>query len=234
MTEATLADDNIIFNRKWVSFGTRYGEVEDILTEVYDEIDALYPVERLDSLVHEAKNKRPPKPKVYSKIDIETFKKETDWKKRLYYLDHFDTPTKDDYPLLDFALSDEKIQVRRMSVSLLAMIEDKETLDYLKKATLDRAIPVRRTAGDAYSDLGYTEGLEDIYPLLKDKSPIVRWRAAMFIYEVGNEESLPYLIEVRDDEKYDVRLQIELAISRIENGEAALGSVWKQMEKRNL
>src|SRR5699024_10402577 len=189
---------------------------EDILTEVYDEIDALYPVERLNSLVHEAKNKRPPEPKVYSKVDIETFKNESDWKKRLYYLDHFDTPTKDDYPLLDFALSDEKIQVRRMSVSLLAMIEDKETLDYLKKATLDRAIPVRRTAGDAYSDLGYTEGLEDIYPLLKDKSPIVRWRAAMFIYEVGNEESLPYLIEVRDDEKYDVRLQIELAISRIE------------------
>lgn len=64
MTEATLADDNIIFNRKWVSYGTRYGEVEDILTEVYDEIDALYPVERLNSLVHEAKNKRPPEPKV--------------------------------------------------------------------------------------------------------------------------------------------------------------------------
>src|SRR5699024_159890 len=102
MTEATLADDNIIFNRKWVSYGTRYGEVEDILTEVYDEIDALYPVERLNSLVHEAKNKRPPEPKVYSKVDIETFKNESDWKKRLYYLDHFDTPTKDDYPLLDF------------------------------------------------------------------------------------------------------------------------------------
>ncbi|CAD2075522.1 virulence factor [Phocicoccus pinnipedialis] len=234
MTDATLKEDNIIFNRKWVSYGTRYGEVEDILEEVFDEIDALYPEDRLDSLVNEAKNKRPPEPKVYRKVSLETFKNELDWKKRLFYLDHYDTPTKEDYPLLDYALSDEKIQVRRMSVSLLAMIEDKETLEYLKKATLDRSIPVRRTAGDAYSDLGYEEGLKDIYPLLKDKSPIVRWRAAMFIYEVGNEKSLPYLIEVRNDEKYDVRLQVELAISRIENGEAALGSVWKQMEERNL
>lgn len=229
-----MPSDNIIFNRTWVSYGTRYGEVNDVLKEVRDELDALYREERLDSLVTQAQKKQPPIPKQYFKVDIDTFKEETDWKTRLYYLDHFDTPNKSDYELLSLALQDEKLQVRRMAVSLIAMIEDKETLQYLYIATKDKAIPVRRTAGDAYSDLGYKEGLEDIYPLLKDKSPIVRWRAAMFIFEVGNESSLPYLYEARNDDKYDVRLQIELAISRIESGEKALGSVWKQMEERNL
>ncbi|CAM3342698.1 HEAT repeat domain-containing protein [Nosocomiicoccus ampullae] len=120
-----------------------------------------------------------------------------------------------------------------MAVSLLAMIEKEKTLNYLKDALQDKSVTVRRTAGDAYSDLGFKSGLKDIYPLLNDKSPIVRWRAAMFIYEVGDESSLPYLYKYREDSSYECKLQKELAISRIEDGEEALGSVWKQMEMRD-
>ena len=64
---------------------------------------------------------------------------------------------------------------------------------------------------------------------LKDKSKLVRWRAAMFLYEVGDEKSLPALKAAENDPEFEVSLQIKMAIERIEGGEKAKGSVWKQM-----
>ncbi|WP_316640047.1 virulence factor [Salinicoccus roseus] len=230
--EATLPEDNIILLRKWEDYGTRYGEPEEIFGELLEELDALYDEKRLAELVREAQTKSTPEPKRYFKVSVYDFRSKEDWKDRLWLLNHMETPTEADYEVLSLALEDEKMQVRREAVSLLAMIEEKTTLKYLKRGLEDRSVPVRRTAGDAYSDLGYVEGLEDIYPLLDDRSPIVRWRAAMFIYEVGNEDSLPHLKAHTDEPQYDVRLQIEMAIARIEQGEAALGSVWKQIQER--
>ena len=232
VTEATLPEDNIIFDRKWEILSTRYGTPDEVFTEVIEEIEALYPQDTLKGLVEEAKNRVQPEPMKYFKVPLDEFKNTADWKERLYILNHFDTPDESDYPLLEYALHDEKLQVRRMSVSLLAMIEMPETLKYLKIAMADRAIPVRRTAADAYSDLGFKEGLPDMHKALGDKNPIVRWRAAMFIYETGDESSLPVLKAHQEDPQYDVRLQIEMAIARIEQGEDALGSVWKQMQNR--
>lgn len=230
--DATLPEDNIIFDRKWETLSTRYGTPDDVFTEVIEEIEALYPADMLTVLVEEAKNRVQPAPMKYFKVPLDKFKNTEDWKERLYILNHFDTPDESDYPLLEYALHDDKLQVRRMSVSLLAMIEVPETLKYLQIAMADRAIPVRRTAADAYSDLGFKEGLPDMHKALGDKNPIVRWRAAMFIYESGDESSLEVLKAHQDDPQYDVRLQIEMAIARIEQGEDALGSVWKQMQNR--
>lgn len=232
VTDATLPEDNIIFDRKWEGLSTRYGSPEDVFTEVIEEIEALYPEAALDALVVEAKKRVQPAPMKYFKVSLDQFKNTEDWKARLYMLNHFDTPNERDYPLLEHALHDEKMQVRRMSVSLLAMIEVPKTLNYLKVAMSDRAIPVRRTAADAYSDLGFKEGLEDMHIALGDKNPIVRWRAAMFIYESGDDTSLRVLKAHQNDPQYDVRLQIEMAIARIEQGEDAPGSVWKQMQDR--
>ena len=72
---------------------------------------------------------------------------------------------------------------------------------------------------------------------LKDPSKLVRWRAAMFLYEVGDESALPALKEAENDPEFEVSLQIKMAIERIEYGEEAKGSVWKQMtesRKRQL
>lgn len=54
----------------------------------------------------------------------------------------------------------------------------------------------------------------------------------MFIFDEGNEEQLASLKAHADDSAYEVKLQIEMAISRIENGDEALGSVWKQIANR--
>ncbi|WP_342662119.1 virulence factor [Salinicoccus albus] len=232
ISEATLDGDNIILMRRWEDYGVRFGEPEDIFDELSEEIEALYDAERIHRLVEEAQTKTTPKPKEYFKISPVAFESRENWKDRLWLLDHMENPDQDDYEVLNLALHDEKMQVRREAVSLLAMIEEKETLPYLRIGLRDKSVPVKRTAGDAYSDLGFAEGLPDMYEALDDKSSIVRWRAAMFIYEAGNEDSLPYLRAHQDDPQYDVRLQIEMAIARIEHGEEALGSVWKQIQER--
>ncbi|MDN8969224.1 hypothetical protein Q0P53_14040, partial [Staphylococcus aureus] len=36
------------------------------------------------------------------------------------------------------------------------------------------------------------------------------------------------------DNAFEVKLQIEMAISRIDNGDEALGSEWKQMANRKI
>ena len=51
----------------------------------------------------------------------------------------------------------------------------------------------------------------------------------MFLYEVGDERALPALKRAEQDPEFEVSLQVKLAIARIEQGEEAKGSVWKQM-----
>ncbi len=55
----------------------------------------------------------------------------------------------------------------------------------------------------------------------------------MFLFDEGGPEQLPSLKSHANDPAYEVKLQIEMAISRIENGDEALGSVWKQIANRN-
>ncbi len=233
MLKATKDSDNVVFLRKWEDLGVRYGEVEEVLATVQEEILALYPKEKLEALVEEALTSDITIPeKQFVHLDKETFEQEEDWKVKLRMLNDFPTPTEDDYPLLDVALNDEKPQVRRMAIVLLGMIESKETLPYLYKGMKDKVVSVRRTAGDCLSDLGFKEALPVMIEALEDPQKIVRWRAAMFIFDEGDETALEALKKRQDDPAFDVKLQVQMAIERIENGEEALGSVWKQMANR--
>jgi HEAT repeat protein len=67
---------------------------------------------------------------------------------------------------------------------------------------------------------------------LKDTSKIVRWRAARFLYEVGDETAISALREALNEPEFEIRMQVSLALERIEGGEAAVGSVWQQMTNR--
>jgi len=81
------------------------------------------------------------------------------------------------------------------------------------------------------SDLGFEQFAEAMKVALFDKNKLVRWRAAMYFYEVGDNDALPVLKEAMEDREYEVKLQIRMAIVRIEEGEEAKGSVWKQMSE---
>ncbi|GGI42202.1 conserved virulence factor C family protein [Mammaliicoccus stepanovicii] len=233
MLKATKDSDNVVFLRKWENLGIRYGELDQVLETVQEEILALYPESILNELVEEALTKDITIPeKKFIHVSKTEFEQEEDWKARLRMLNDFPTPTEEDYELLDLALNDKKPQIRRMAIVLLGMIETKETLPYLYKGMKDKSVSVRRTAGDCLSDLGFKEALPVMIESLEDPQKIVRWRAAMFIFDEGDETALEALKKREDDPAFDVKLQVQMAIERIENGEAALGSVWKQMANR--
>jgi hypothetical protein len=228
--KAAPASPNMIMERKWVEQNPRYGDVEEIGEQVKEEISASYDNKRLESLVKQAFDQdsdyaEPEQEK--SKVTLETLDHD-DWKVRYAALDRMD-PTAEDYRVLDKALDDEKASIRRLATAYLGMIEEIETLPYLYKALHDKSVTVRRTAGDCISDLGFKEAMPKMMESLNDSNKLVRWRAAMFLYELGDESALPALKEAADDPEFEVRMQINMAIERIEGGEEAKGSVWNQM-----
>ncbi|MDQ0217985.1 virulence factor [Peribacillus cavernae] len=232
MADAQAPEDNVVLLRKWKDYGVRYGDMDAIGAEVSEELIAAYPEERLNMLVSAAQNDDGKKGAVIKrnkrKLTEEVFAEE-DWKKRYQALEQMDDPTVEDIPLLDRALDDSKQSIRRLAVVYLGMIEDKQVLPALYKGLNDKNPAVRRTAGDCLSDLGFEEAMDEMAKTLSDKNKIVRWRAAMFLYESGAERVLPALKNAENDPEFEVAMQAKMAIERIETGEEAKGSVWKQM-----
>ncbi|MBB6447114.1 conserved virulence factor C family protein [Bacillus benzoevorans] len=222
-------NDNYVLVRRWKDFGVRYGEMDQIGAEMLEELLAAYPPERLEEIIKEAQNPdNQAVVKQRKKVSIEDFN-QPDWRKRYQLLEQMPDPTTEDLPMLEKALGDEKASIRRLAAVYLGMIKDKTVLPYLYRALKDRSVTVRRTAGDCLSDLGYPEAMQTMMEALRDESKLVRWRAAMFLYEVGDESVLPALKAAEQDPEFEVSLQVKLAMSRIEQGEEAKGSVWKQM-----
>jgi hypothetical protein len=230
--EAQLPGDNYILLRKWADFGIRYGKMEQIGQEILEELLAAYPEERVRSLLNEAQsgNVEHTEKKVRTKkrISVEDFIN-PDWRIRYQMLEQMEDPTVEDLPLLEKALSDEKMSIRRLATVYSGMVEDKQVLPLLYKALKDSSVAVRRTAGDCLSDLGFEDAIDEMCVALKDSSKLVRWRAAMYLYEVGDETALSALKAAENDPEFEVSLQVKMAIERIEGGKEAKGSVWKQM-----
>jgi hypothetical protein len=230
--EVQTPEDNVVMVRRWKELGVRYGEFEHVGHDVVEELLAAYPPERLEDLVRLAKNPgqetqlKAAKKKIrLTEADLDN----PDWRIRYQLLEQMEDPTIVDLPVLEKALQDEKASIRRLATVYVGMIEDKKALPLLYKALQDKTVTVRRTAGDCLSDLGFPEAMDTMMEALKDQSKLVRWRAAMFLYEVGDERALPALKQAEDDSEFEVSMQVKLAIARIEHGEEAKGSVWKQM-----
>ncbi|MEY9976786.1 conserved virulence factor C family protein [Lysinibacillus sp. RC79] len=225
----TVVDENYIFQRKWIDYGVRYGELEEIAEAVKEEIDVTYSEERLAEIVAMINDsEKTIEKQTKLKITVEQFK-QPEWEKRFQLLDKMADPELDDLPLLELALQDEQMSIRRLATVYLGMIEDVAVVPYLEKALQDKSAAVRRTAGDCMSDLGFVEFEDAMQKALQDKNKLVRWRAAMYLYEVGTEKSLAALKAAAEDKEFEVKLQVKMAIARIEQGEEAKGSVWKQM-----
>lgn len=230
--KAQLDGDNYILLRKWQDFGVRYGEFDQIGNEVVEELTAAYPQSRLEELVKAAQaggsSIQARQPRQRHKITVGDLEN-PDWRVRYQKLEQMPDPELKDLPLLEKALQDEKPSIRRLATVYLGMIEDIAVLPLLYKALNDKTVTVRRTAGDCLSDLGFAEAAPEMAEALKDPSKLVRWRAAMFLYEVGDKSSLDALKGAADDPEFEVAMQAKMAIARIEGGEEAKGSVWKQM-----
>ncbi|WP_431029972.1 conserved virulence factor C family protein [Lysinibacillus sp. LZ02] len=228
------ADENYIYQRKWIDYGVRYGEKEDIAQAVLQEVNATYPEERVKSIVEATNTSQKVQSQEKQQVTVELFTSQADWQQRFQLLDQMSDPEVEDIPLLTLALEDEQMAIRRLATVYLGMIEDVAVVPALTKALQDKSAAVRRTAGDCMSDLGLEEFEPAMIEALQDKNKLVRWRAAMYLYESGTEACLPALQEAENDAEFEVKLQVKMAIARIQQGEEAKGSVWKQMTDARL
>ncbi|MEG0383436.1 conserved virulence factor C family protein [Solibacillus cecembensis] len=227
-------DENYIFERKWIDFGVRYGDKTQVAEEVLKEVEVLYPQERLEKIIEMANETVRTVPVSRKEVSLEQYMQISDWQQRFQLLDQIPDPEVKDIPLLEEALKDEQMSVRRLATIYLGMIEDVAVVPALTKAIKDKSAAVRRTAGDCMSDLGLPEFEQAMIEALSDKNKLVRWRAAMYLFETGTEAAIEVLKVASEDKEFEVKLQAKMALARIEQGEEAQGSVWKQMtELRN-
>ncbi|OAS20622.1 virulence factor [Paenibacillus oryzisoli] len=234
---AGTASPNLIKERKLEELGVRYGELSDIAGEVVQELDASYDDARLEELVSHAMQETSdtpaaPEAATGDLVAAEEQLRNPDWKLRYAALQKIQ-PSLETLPLLVHALQDENTSLRRLATVYLGDIKEPEVLPYLYRALEDDTASVRRTAGDTLSDLGDPAAMPAMAKALKDRNKLVRWRAARFLYEVGDHSVLPDLEQAADDPEFEVRMQVKIALERIEGGHAAEGSVWQQMTRRN-
>ncbi|MFB6366870.1 virulence factor [Paenibacillus elgii] len=235
------AAPNLIKERSLDDWDTRYGELQDVLDEVVQELDAAYSDEQLERLIAQAEQ-GPAQGDVkelaasgrttLSYEETERKLQDPDWKQRYAALEQI-KPSEETLPLLLKGLEDERSTVRRLATVYLGDLKEPHVLPYLYRALRDSSSSVRRTAGDTLSDIGDPAAQDAMIGALQDSNKLVRWRAARFLYEVGDERAIQALQAAQDDPEFEVRMQVRMALERIEGGQAAVGSVWQQMARRN-
>lgn len=231
-TQAGLHVPNLIYERKLEEYGVRYGSLDEVLATVIAEIEATYDDVTLQRMASES---------AVAQADVDTAVpappsvtewQSAGWEQRYAMLQRL-TPEDSNLPLFLHALKDEHVSIRRYAVVQLGNMESEAIQCGVLDALYDPSPIVRRTAGDVCSDKGDPSALPHMVRVLNDRNKLVRWRAARFLYECGGESELEALREALDEEEFEIRLQIELAIERIAHGGEAEGTVWQQMTRRN-
>lgn len=241
---AEAAAASMIRERHLEPLGIRYGEPADVLSEVVAELDAAYSEQRLASIVATAKdlvhsvstqqhdNAVTPAHSPNTE-ELEVALQALDWRTRFAALSRIIHAQREHLTLYAKALEDEQTSIRRLAVVLLGDLRHPDAMPYVQQALRDPSPAVRRTAGDVLSDWADPSGIPAMIDvLLHDANKLVRWRAARYLYEVGDESALEALRNAMVDEHFEIQLQASMAVERIERGEQAAGSIWQQMMNR--
>jgi hypothetical protein len=217
--------------RYWADWGVRYGAVEEIAVEVAEEICGQLDQHQVDRLIAEALGKTVD---IVARRSIDELKAElasNDWHRRLQAVQELGN-AQNNLPMLIGALKDENHQVRRLAAAALGASGSDTAVDALAEVLLnDPSVGVRRTAGDALSDLGSVSAQPAVCRALGDPNKLIRWRAARFLFDIGTEDALPFLTAAANDPEFEVRLEIEAAMERIGAGKEGSMPAWKRILK---
>ncbi|WP_093292890.1 conserved virulence factor C family protein [Thermoactinomyces sp. DSM 45892] len=221
---------NYVYERRWLEQSPRYGDLQEIGAQLVEELVAAYSEKRLSMLVDAALH-----PEMYQKVKT-TFSTEqvradfssSEWETRFAALDQWEVAL-DGLDILEKAIEDPQTSIRRQAVVILGQLEDDRVFPLLMRALEDPSAVVRRTVGDTLSDLGNPIAIPAMCRALSDRNKLVRWRAARYLFEVGDSTAIPALQKAIHDKEFEVQLQAQIALKRIESGEEASGTVWQQM-----
>jgi len=224
---------NYVAERRWEPYQSPAGSPDEVARIVADEITDLIDDEEL-ARIEAAAISNHAETKQTSHTDLQqsllTELQNPNWKNRLKALQQLEInlETLDRVLIL---LDDEQSTIRRWAAALLGASGMKDAVEPLCRIALsDPSAIVRRTAGDALSDLGDTGALATMTKALTDPSKLVRWRAARFSNELGDFGALDALHKaVKSETEFDVRIEMMAALERIEGGGDTQLPMWQRI-----
>ncbi len=223
---------NYVAERCWEPYQAPSGSPEEVAQMVADEIVNLIDEEELAG-IETAAISQGDKNQVHNADRQQTLLAELshpNWKHRLKALQQIEV-TPETFPQIVAVLNDEQSTIRRWAAALLGASGMTSAVEPLSQVVLTDSSPiVRRTAGDALSDLGDTSAMAMMARSLADPSKLVRWRAARFLNEMGNETAVDALQDaVECEAEFDVRIEIMAALERIQGGGETQVPMWQRI-----
>ncbi|MBX9723582.1 MAG: virulence factor [Candidatus Obscuribacterales bacterium] len=219
--------------RHWVDRGLRYGSRDEIAREMAEEIEGGFDESMLERVKSSAVGES-----LAQLVPIEILREwleDKNWQKRIAAINELSlsADSTEVFDLLLCALKDDHPQVRRLAAATLGATANLLAVPPLCEAfENDQSVAVRRTAGDALSDIASPVAEQSACRALADPNRLVRWRAARILSDMGTEVALPFLKQAACDEAFEVKLEVESAIKRITTGASGLGSVWRRISEQ--
>ena len=226
---------NYLAERRWRSFEPRYGEPSDVAQMVADELDSAFSADDLARLAQaalaggapEATAQEPP-----TQAELIAALSDSNWRQRLAAIQVIKVDD-ESFPVLLNALSDPKAAVRRWAAAALGSSDREAAVAPLCAAVAgDRSVIVRRTAGDSLSDLGTAGAVATMCDALSDRSQLVRWRAARYLNEQGDDTAVEALKQASETEPdFGVCMEMNAALERIQGGGASQVPMWLRLSR---
>jgi len=224
---------NYVAERYWEPYQAPSGPPDQVAQWVADEIDSLLDPEALARLEAAAILDSPTAQSIDKPAQQQALVAEVghpDWKHRLKALQQLEV-TAETCSAVIAVLEDEKSTIRRWAAALLGGSALEMAIEPLCRVVQQDPSPiVRRTAGDALSDIGDARALGAMTKALADESKLVRWRAARFLTEMGDQSVLEPLRQAAQQEsEFDVQVEMMAALERIETGRDVQMPMWMRL-----
>jgi len=231
---ATEAD--YVLERRWEPYQAPAGDPQLVAQLVADEIDSLLDSQALaqiEAAAIEDRSDAPPADPTDRQQALIAELNHPDWKRRLKALQQLDV-TAETLPTVVAVLDDEKSTIRRWAAALLgASTLTTAVVPLCRLARQDPSPIVRRTAGDALSDIGDPSATATMIEALSDPSELVRWRAARFLNEIGDHTAVePLRRAIEQESKFDVKVEMMTALERIEAGANPQMPMWMRLTQQ--
>jgi len=182
-----------VAERRWEPYQAPAGEPETVAQLVVDEIDSLLNSPALSQVEAAAIAERadaPPTDKMAQQQALIAALRHPDWKHRLRALQQLEVSA-ENLSAVVAVLDDEKNTIRRWAAALIGASTLTTAVAPLCRVVRQDPSPlVRRTAGDALSDIGDPSAMGTMIEALSDSSELVRWRAARFLTEIGDRTAI--------------------------------------------
>jgi hypothetical protein len=228
--QSTQAD--YVAERRWEPYPSQFGTPQDVAQLVADEIVSLLDNTELARLEAAAIANEEPGAAIHhpSQQALLAELSHPDWKHRLKAVQKLEVNL-ETLSAVVLCLEDERSTIRRWAAAILGSSQMAEALEPLCRIVLsDGSAIVRRTAGDALSDLGDARAIATMSQALTDSTPLVRWRAARFLNELGDRTAIEPLQQAAAYEtEFDVRIEILAALERIEGGHKTQLPMWMRI-----